>query len=92
MKEEDFKAVSLLKALGTPPRYEIVKLLEDGDKTVSEIATTLNRPLHNISQHLRILRAHNVVRYHTEGKNVFYRLKSRHILKLIQVAKTVANR
>ncbi len=92
MKAEDFRACSLLRVLGSPPRYEIVQLLGDGDKTVGQLASSLNRPIQNISQHLRVLRNHNVVQYHTKGSRVFYRLKKPRVLELLLQARDMERR
>jgi ArsR family transcriptional regulator len=92
MREEEVRVVSLFKALSNPVRYKIIKLLADGEYTVTELADEIRRDSQNISQHLRILRQQNLVRYRTEGKQVYYWLKRRGILKLIDLAQDFVKR
>jgi ArsR family transcriptional regulator len=46
--------------------------LKEGDRCVSDIADDLGLPIHNISQHLRILRQALLVRSRKEGQTVYY--------------------
>ena len=63
-----------LKALGEPVRVRIVDLLRDGQKTVSEIAESLQEEVVNISHHLGILYHAGLVEKHKKGRFVLYQL------------------
>ena len=83
MKEYDFRTVSLLQVLANPIRYQILKALEHGENTVTELALMTGREVPNISQHLRILRQQNLVRFRTEKNQVYYQLKKGEILSIL---------
>jgi DNA-binding transcriptional ArsR family regulator len=63
-----------LKALGEPVRVRIVDLLRDGEKTVSEIAGSVEEEVVNISHHLGILYHAALVEKDKRGRFVVYRL------------------
>ena len=90
MKEAHYRASRLLKELGVPTRYQIVKLLEKSPLTVGEIALALNKTVYSISHHLHILRAIDVVRYDRAGKNAIYRLKASLVPDLLTLAERCA--
>jgi len=62
----------MCQALGNPNRLAIMYALKDGERCVSEIATELGISVHNVSQHLRILRQRLLVRPRKEGQTVYY--------------------
>jgi len=63
-----------LKALGEPMRVRIVDLLCDGEKTVSEIAESLEEELVNVSHHLGILYHAGLVDKNKQRRFMVYRL------------------
>ena len=79
-----------MREIGVPIRYQIVKLLEEGPKTVAEIASHLDRTSTTVSHHLHILRAVDVVRYETSGRNSVYRLKATLVPALLVLAERCA--
>ena len=62
----------LCKALANEHRLAILYSLKDGEKSVGELAAGLDISIHNVSQHLRILRQRLLVRGRKEGQTVFY--------------------
>jgi DNA-binding transcriptional ArsR family regulator len=92
MKEKEFRASRLLKELGVPTRYQIVKLLERSPSTVSQIAAELNLAVPAVSHHLHILRAIDVVRYDRNGRNAVYRLKAALVPGVLAIAERCAAR
>ena len=62
------------KAIANSKRLQIISLLEEGELSVNEIVERTEIPLTNVSQHLRILRHHDIVITRKEGQNVYYRL------------------
>lgn len=79
----------LLKALSHPRRLEIIHLLRDQELPVSDIHTMLDLPQANISQHLMILRDMNVVSSRREGKQIFYKLTDKNIIKASDLIRKV---
>ena len=63
------------RALAEPTRRQILVLVRDDEKTVTEIAEqfTVSRPA--ISQHLRVLQDAELVSVRTEGTRRFYRAR-----------------
>jgi ArsR family transcriptional regulator, virulence genes transcriptional regulator len=64
----------MLSALSNPKRLMILKVLGNGEKTVGEIAVQVGIELTNVSQHLRIMKAHGIVVSRRDGQTVYYRL------------------
>ncbi len=60
------------QALSSEHRLAIVYGLKEGERRVSDIADDLGISVHNVSQHLRILRQALLVRPRKEGQTVYY--------------------
>ncbi len=86
MLEKEFQASRMMKILGNPTRFMVVKQLLRESLTPSQIGERLGRKPNNISQHLIILRNSNIVRFQTVGGNVFYRIKNKKVEDLITSA------
>lgn len=71
----------LLKALANEKRLEIIHLLRDQELTVSEIQTMLDLEQANLSQHLMVLRKHDVVTSRKDGKEIYYKLSHKNFIK-----------
>jgi ArsR family transcriptional regulator len=67
------------RAIANPKRLMIIALLEDREMSVNEIVEQLHVNLTNVSQHLRILRDHNIVSNRKAGQNVYYSLKDKRL-------------
>jgi DNA-binding transcriptional ArsR family regulator/YHS domain-containing protein len=79
----------LLKALAHPKRLEIVHLIRDQELPVGDIHTMLDLPQANISQHLMVLRDAGVVASRRDGKQIYYSLISRDIIKASDLLRSV---
>jgi DNA-binding transcriptional ArsR family regulator len=62
----------MCQALANPHRLAIMYTLKDGERCVGDIAAELGISVHNVSQHLRILRQRLLVRARKEGQTVYY--------------------
>lgn len=62
----------MCQALANEHRLAIMYALKDGEKCVGDIATEIGVSIHNVSQHLRILRQRMLVRPRKEGQTVYY--------------------
>lgn len=62
----------MCQALANQHRLAIMHLLKDGEKCVSELAKEAGISVHNVSQHLRVLRERLLVRPRKEGQTVYY--------------------
>lgn len=72
--------------LGDVTRVRILWELLDSERSVNELADLLDRPASGISQHLAKLRLARLVQTRREGTQVFYRVDSTHVRRLIQDA------
>jgi DNA-binding transcriptional ArsR family regulator len=66
--------VQLYKALANEHRLGVMYALRDNEKCVSDLAAELGISIHNLSQHLAILRREHVVASRKEGQTVYYHL------------------
>ena len=76
MDEVDYRQSRICRLLGNPVVYQLIVLLEiGGSMTPSKLAKAAGRSVQTVSGHLAKLRAADVVRYDTAGKEVRYWLK-----------------
>ena len=73
----------VFKAMADPTRREILMLLKKEEMTVSEIAEHFDVSMASISQHLKILKNADLVRFQKKGKYVYYQLHASVVEDLI---------
>ena len=83
---------SVAQALGSGRRAEIVDILDQGERSVEEIAGEISQSVANTSQHLRVLARAGLVRTRREGNRVFYRLADDRVGELWAAVRDVAVR
>jgi ArsR family transcriptional regulator len=76
----------IFKVLGDETRTKILYILGLKELCVCDIAVVLEMSLPAISHHLRLLKALRLVKYHRDGKMVYYSLDDEHILNMIHEA------
>jgi biotin operon repressor len=64
----------VFSALGDETRIKIIRLLQDDERSLEEIAHTLGVPHSTLSHHLRVLRTAGLVRVERRGRKSFYSL------------------
>ena len=69
----------ITRALGNPHRLEILDLLSQGPSSVAYISENTSLTVANASQHLQVLKQAKLLETERKGKNIFYRLSSRHV-------------
>lgn len=79
-------AGELLRALSAPLRIAIVLQLQEGPRCVHELVDALGVPQPLVSQHLRVLKASQVVSAHRQGREIRYQLLDDHLLHIIEAA------
>ena len=79
-----FKA-EIFQALRNPTRIAIVDELRDGELTVGVLAERLEAEQSNISQHLALLRARQIVTARKAGNQVFYSVRDPLLWKVLDV-------
>ena len=78
MRSDPLKPTScarMLAALAAPERLRIVRELQAGERSVSELTAALAVPMVNISHHLRVLRHAGIVSGRKQGRFVHYALR-----------------
>lgn len=70
------KGSELMKALSSEHRLLILCYLNDGDKSVGQLAEFLGIRDSTASQHLALLRRGGIIAGRREGQTVFYRIES----------------
>ncbi len=63
---------TVCQALASEHRLAIMYSLKESEKRVSDIAEEVGISVHNVSQHLRVLRQAFLVRPRKEGQTVYY--------------------
>jgi len=79
----------MCKVLASPNRLMILALLGKRDMSVGEIARSMEVHISNVSQHLRILKQHNVVSSRKEGQTVYYSLVDRRMVTACNLIRSV---
>ena len=67
-------AARFFRVLGDPTRLRILKLLEDGERSVGQLVDAVGQPQPRVSTHLACLRHCGFVTTERRGKEVIYRL------------------
>ena len=61
-----------------PTRLRVMWELQQGERTVTELADEIGVSLTNLSQHLRVMRTIGVLVVRREGQSLYYRAASPH--------------
>ena len=77
----------LFKVLGDATRLKIVLALSKEELCVCDISALIKVSVSAVSHQLRLLRSNRLVKYHREGKMIYYSLDDEHIDEMIQSAK-----
>lgn len=73
------------RALGEPARLGILQALRDGERCVSELEADTGLNQANLSRHLQVLSATQMVRRRKEGLFAYYALADANVLKLCEL-------
>lgn len=76
-------AVEVLRVLADRTRLQLAGLLLDQEKSVTDLAAELDRPVPAISQHLAKMRMARLVVTRREGSSVMYRVENGHVRQLV---------
>src|ERR1022692_4909572 len=79
-----FKA-DIFQALAHPTRIAILELLSDGELSAGVLIEKLGMEQANVSQHLGVLRAKHLVVNRKAGNQVFYSVRDRTIIEVLQL-------
>lgn len=71
----------LCKALANEHRQAILHAICDDEKSVGELAAEVGISVHNVSQHLRVLRERCLVASRKQGQTVYYRVTNKKFMQ-----------
>ncbi len=74
----------LFKIFGDRTRVRILFTLSEGEKSVTQIAETLNMTQSAISHQLRTLKQAKLVKYERDGKTLYYSLDDDHVTTIFK--------
>jgi DNA-binding transcriptional ArsR family regulator len=77
------------RTLGHPARVRLLQLLREGERTVGDLQAALELDSSGTSQQLAALRKQGLVESRREGTSVYYRVKDRRTLELLELAKRI---
>ena len=84
-KQKMEKAAYILKTVAHPVRLAIIELLnQQGEMGVNDICKALDCEQSLISHHLINMKLRGILQSHKDGLNVYYDLKEKEIVKLLQ--------
>jgi DNA-binding transcriptional ArsR family regulator len=72
------------KGISNAARYYILESLVSGPKTVGELVKIANLSQPAVSQHLKTLKACNLVEDEKKGQEVYYSLNTEYTLKILK--------
>jgi len=81
------KRLDLLKVIAHPVRIKILEDLTQGVKCVSDFEESLDISQPNVSQHLKLLRSHQIVDFFVDGRLKCYFLQEPLIPDLLEILK-----
>ncbi len=71
----------MCRVFSNPTRLEILDLLREKEKSVTELVEQTELSQANISQHLSIMRSKGIVASTRKGKNIYYALTNPKIIR-----------
>jgi len=83
------RAARCLKAMSHPLRLKILCVLGTEKMSVQDIVEKVGTSQSNISQHLAILRAKDILNYNKDANRVFYYIDDSRMLKLIEMMRQI---
>lgn len=79
----------MFRGLGDGTRLSILEYLREGEKSTSQIVKETGQSQPNISNHLACLLDCGLVKNRRDGKNIFYSLNHKKVIKLLEESDAV---
>lgn len=76
------------KGLSHPKRIQIIRALEGGEKTVTELARLLGQSQANMSQHLALLRHLGLLSTRRNGTSIYYRVSDHRVIEACELVRS----
>ena len=81
--EELAKAAETMRSISHPARLRIIEILEESERSVTEIQDHLGITQSLTSQHLNNMRVRGVLKSRKEGNMVYYSIANPDVVKVI---------
>lgn len=78
------KVAARFRCLGEPMRLKILRLLEDGERTVGQLVEQLQANQANVSKHLKVLLEAGVLQRRPQGTAAYFSIVDPMTLKLCE--------
>jgi ArsR family transcriptional regulator, virulence genes transcriptional regulator len=82
----------ICRVLTDPKRLMLLDVLQDGDRSVGELAEELGCTLANASQHLSVLRSAGLVDTYRQGTSIHYHLAEPELLEACGIIQRIVAR
>ena len=79
----------MCKVFSNSTRLEVLDLLRDKERSVTELIEKTKLSQANISQHLSIMKSKGIVASSRKGKNIYYKLTNPKIIKAFDIIREV---
>ncbi|WP_431797722.1 ArsR/SmtB family transcription factor [Microbacterium kunmingense] len=79
-------AAEIFRLLSDPTRIRVILALQDGERSVTQLADAVGKSPTVVSQHLAKMRLGRLVRARREGTAMFYSLIDEHVRRLVTEA------
>jgi ArsR family transcriptional regulator len=79
----------ICKTLTNPKRIEILNILKNEERTVTELVNALGASKANVSQHLAVMRHKGILTTRRDGVNIFYRVANPKVIEACALMKEV---
>lgn len=85
IKDKSAQASGFLKSLAHPYRLQILCLLAQGERSVTELIAEIQTPQTTLSNHLAKLRHEGIVDYRRDHRTLYYYIKDPHVMRVIGI-------
>lgn len=79
----------ICKVLSSPKRIEIINVLKQGEKSVTDLVESLGIPKANVSQHLAVMRMKGILRRRRSGTNIYYSIGNHKVIEACSLMREV---
>ena len=83
------KATKCLRVLSHPARLKILCILQQGEQNVQDLEYLTGLKQATLSQHLSLLKLHNVLNLRREGNYSYYQIADERFQRLFEMVKSI---
>jgi ArsR family transcriptional regulator, virulence genes transcriptional regulator len=91
IKQQAAHTAQLLKLIANANRLIILHLLRDGEASVGDLEQNMRVSQPALSQHLARMRQEGLLESKRVGQQIFYSIKDKHIMELVDLIEKIFN-